>query len=61
MKNSNFKQKTNENDSNCENIIVHSTPLRPWGNFLNSFTDYTVSEVDFLSEKDSIVSQDKCY
>lgn len=61
MKNSNFKQKTNENDSNCENIVVHSTPLREWGNFLNSFTDYTVSEVDFLSEKDSIVAQDKCY
>jgi len=61
VKNSNFKQKTNENYSNCENIVVHSTPLRAWGNFLNSFTDYTVSEVDFLSEKDSIVAQDKCY
>ena len=61
MKNSNFKQKTNENDSNCENIIVHSTPLRARVNFLNSFKDYTVREVDFLSEKDSIVSQDKCY
>ena len=60
MKNCNFKRKTNENDSNCENI-VHSTPLMTRGNFLNYFTDYTVSEVDFLSEKDSIVAQDKCY
>lgn len=61
MKNSNFKQKTNENDSNSENIIVHSTPLRAWGNFLNSFTDYTISEVEFLSEKDPVIANEKCY
>lgn len=61
MKNSNFGKNTNEKSCLNENILVHSTPLRPWGNFLNSFTDYTISEVEFLSEKDSIVSQDKCY
>lgn len=61
MKNSNFGKNTNEKSCLNENILVHSTPLRPWGNFLNSFTDYTISEVEFLSEKDSIVAQDKCY
>lgn len=61
MKNSNFGKNTNEKSCLDENILVHSTPLRPYGNFLNSFTDYTVSEVDFLSEKDSMVGQDKCY
>lgn len=61
MKNSNFGKNTNEKSCLNENILVHSTPLRPWGNFLNSFTDYTISEVEFLSEKDSIVAEDKCY
>lgn len=61
MKNSNFGKNTNEKSCLDENILVHSTPLRPCGNFLNSFTDYTISKVEFLSEKDSIVSQDKCY
>jgi len=61
VKNSNFGKNTNEKSCLDENILVHSTPLRPYGNFLNSFTDYTVSEVDFLSEKDSMVGQDKCY
>lgn len=61
MKNSNFEKNTNEKSCLDENILLHSTPLRPWGNFLNSFTDYTIREVEFLSEKDSIVAQDKCY
>lgn len=61
MKNSNFEKNTNEKSCLDENILVHSTPLRPLGNFLNSFTDYTIREVEFLSEKDSIVAQDKCY
>lgn len=61
MKNSNFGKNTNEKSCLDENILVHSTPLRPWGNFLNSFTDYTIREVDFLYEKDSMISQDKCY
>ena len=61
MKNSNFVKNTNEKSCADEIIAVYSTPLRPYGNFLNSFIDYTIREVDFLSEKDSIVSQDKCY
>lgn len=61
MKNINFVKNTNEKSCSDENILVYSTPLRTCGNFLNSFMDYTISEVKFLSEKDSIASQDKCY
>jgi len=61
VKNSNFGKNTNEKSCSDEIIAVYSTPLRTYGNFLNSFTDYTIREVDFLSEKDSMISQYKCY
>jgi len=61
VKNSNFVKNTNEKSCSDEIIEVHSTHLRPYCNFLNSFIDYTIREVDFLSEKDSMISQDKCY